>query len=510
MIRLLILWVGCTGLLPAQSFTLNTVQAGLTEARQSNGVAVADYDLDGDLDVYFVAVRQYDPNNSATWNRLYRNNGNGTFTDVTEQAGVRSYLSGYPINTMGNKYGASWGDYDNDGDPDLFLTHLGPDMLFQNNGDGTFTEVTQQAGVAGNDTDVNSSALWWDFDLDGDLDLYVGAWIGANRMYENLGGGVFQDISLASGLADSGRTWTSIPIDANNDTLPDLYVVNDFGANHFFVNLGNGAFQEATTAFGLEDEGHGMGVCIGDYNNDGWFDIYLTNIYDLFPNPLFTNTGQSYFIDLAAQMGVDSAGWAWGTEFFDCDHDGDEELYVVNGFLIDPGDNMFFNNMLIETGNPGFVEMSAASGTNGSAEARGLVVFDYDDDGDLDLLVANFNEPPYLYVNQTVTQNWLKVKLEGTTSNRNAFGASIRVTAGGQTYHRHNDGVEFLGQSIQPLHVGLGNATNVDELVVRWPDGTEESFHNIPVNQQITVREGVGIITAIGDTPGTPVATEFR
>lgn len=484
----------------AQSFELVTDQSGLSLPIRANGVAVADYDLDGDLDVYFVAISQYDEADLTTWNRLYSNNGDGTFSDVTLEAGVLSTLNGHPWSAMGNKFGAAWGDFNNDGYPDLFLTNVGPDELYRNNGDGTFTDVTVAAGVAGDDTSHNSSALWWDYDLDGDLDLYVSAWIGPNRMFENRGDETFIDVTAASALGDDGRTWTSLPIDANNDGLLDLYVVNDFGANKFYLSLGNKTFREATAQFGLEDEGHGMGVALGDYDNNGFFDIYLTNIQGLnppTPNPLFSNTGQGTFVNMSSAAGVEEAGWAWGTEFFDCDHDGDEDLYVVNGFMIEPGENSFFVN----GGSGNYLNRSTESGADGSAEARGLVVFDYDGDGDLDMLVANFREAPSLYRNVTAKQNWLQVELEGAVSNRNAFGAIVRVTANGKTYHRSNNGVDFLGQSILPLHFGLGNAQVAEEVVVTWPTGENQIFQNLWVNRTIRIKEGEGIITSV--TPPT-------
>lgn len=500
------------GVVVAQNFELTTVAAGLAEnnSRDHNGISVADYDMDGDLDVYIVAFRQYDPDRPNTWNRLYRNDGSGQFTDVTEAAGVLSKIRGYNLGGMGNKFGASWGDYDNDGDPDLFLTSIGPEILFRNEGDGTFVNATEEAGLTQVDDNHSSSSVWWDYDQDGDLDLYISAWAGttsANFLYENDGAGKFIDVTETAGLGDTGRTWTSIPLDANNDGLTDLYVVNDFGPNKFYVNQGDKTFLEATAAFGLEDEGHGMGVTVGDYNNDGFFDIYLTNIAEYYPNPLFLNNGDGTFTELGERMGVHDAGWAWGTEFFDCDNDGDLDLYAANGYLIDQGTNHFFVNGLIENNYPHFLNQSEESGADGEAEARGLVVFDYDDDGDLDVMVANWGEAPSLYTNQSQALNWLKVDLKGTESNTNAFGATLRVSVGNKTFYRHNDGVEFLGQSIQPVHFGVGYATQIDELTITWPTGKEESYYNIPANQTISIVEGQQTATSNED-PTAPGAVQ--
>lgn len=509
----------CT-VLPAQHFLLKTNDSGLSLATSTNGVAVADYDLDGDLDVYFVAIEQYDPENEATWNRLFQNNGDKTFSDVTLESGLLSKVNGYPWSAMGNKFGAAWGDYDNDGYPDLFLTNFGENELYHNQGDNTFLNVTNVAGLAGNSLSHHSSAVWWDYDFDGDLDLYVSVWGDknadvthtANLMYENLGDGTFFDVSEISALADTGRTWASLPIDADNDGLLDLYVVNDFGPNKFYVNLGNKTFEEATAEFGLEDSGNGMGVALGDYDNNGFFDIYLTNIEGLnppTPNPLFSNTGNNRFVNKSIQMGVDKTGWAWGTEFFDCDHDGDEDLYVVNGFMIEPGQNFFFLNTAMQ-GSNNFLNRSANSGADGGAEARGLVVFDYDNDGDMDLLVSNFREQPYLYENRTASKNWLKVQLEGTQSNRNAFGATVEVQAGGDIYFRNNNGVEFLGQSILPLHFGLGDAQTVAEVLVRWPDGSEEHVPDITANQAVKIKQGVGLVTNVRNLEDRGSPKEFQ
>ena len=485
----------------AQSFHLKTDVAGISNngVRDLNGVSVADYDGDGDLDIYMVSYWQYSELLPRTWNRLFQNQGDGTFLDVTDEAGVHSKVSGYDRGGMGNKFGASWGDYDNDGDPDLFLTQIGPNILYKNNGDGTFTEVTREAGLFLDDPGHASSSLWWDFDIDGDLDLYVSVWGGPDRsnyFYENMGDGTFADITALTGTGDAGYTWTTVPIDGNNDGLFDLYVVNDFGANTFYVNQGDKTFSEATAEFGLEDEGHGMGVTTGDYNNDGFFDIYLTNIAEHYPNPLFLNTGTGSFVNKAEELNVHDAGWAWGTEFFDCDNDGDLDLYVANGFLVEPGTNHLFTNQLVEQNVPTFQDVSSASGTNGGAEARGLVVFDYDNDGDKDMLVANWREAPYLYTNEGASKNWLKIELEGTRSNRNGVGSMVKLTTPlGKIAYRLYTGVDFLGQSIQPIHFGLGGEREVSELEVTWPNGSIDRVELIPANQSIRIREGQGLFT---------------
>ena len=485
------------GGLLAQPFASMATPGAFDGFRKGNGVAVADYDGDGDLDVYLVAYPQYDPTDPETWNRLFRNDG-GRFVEVTATAGVESRPTGYPVGQMGNKFGAAWGDYDNDGDPDLFLSQIGPDVLYRNEGDGTFTDVTGQAGVAGPDPEAHdTSALWWDYDRDGDLDLYVSAWVHANRLYENRGDGTFADVTGTAGLGDTGQTWTSIPLDADRDGWPDLYVVNDFGPNRFYRNRGNGVFEEATALYGLEDPGHGMGVAVGDVNNDGFFDLYLTNDTDYFLNPLFMGQEGAPFRNEAVALGVSDADWGWGTEFFDYDLDGDLDLYAVNGFPVDPGHNFLFVNRFVETNVPGFEDLSAASGANGEADARGLVVFDYDGDGRLDMLVANWEETPYLYRNMTTTGNWLMFDLVGTASNRTGYGATIHLKAGGHWMHRAYDGVDFLGQSITPTHFGLGEAVTADSVRVVWPSGHVDVLVHLPANQRVRVKEGEALGTAV-------------
>ncbi len=522
-LRLVLFGLAIPTVIWGQHFRLITEQAGLQGAIATCGVAVADYDRDGDLDIYFVAQDYYDPTDSTTFNHLYRNNGDGTFTDVTVEAGVMSTLSLTAWDFMGNRSGAAWGDFDNDGYPDLYLTNNGANELYHNQGDGTFIEIAEQAGVQGNPYgfDHHASACWWDFDLDGDLDLYISVWrnandlqFGHNILYENLGDGTFRDISEQSGLNDREATWASLPFDATGDGLPDLYVVNDYGPNHLFANNGDGTFTDMTAAVALEDTGNGMGVAIGDINNDGLFDIYCTNIEGVFwegdpnkptYNPLFINNGDGTFSNKTLEYGVAGTGWGWAAEFFDSDHDGDEDLYAVNGFLIEPGENFFFRNMLMEKKRPVLENVSEASGTNGEAEARGMVTFDFDNDGDLDILVANFRESAYLYENTDAPGNWLKIVLEGTEANRSAFGSVVRLTTSdGLTLHRHYDGVDFLGQSMAPVHFGLGAADRISRIVVEWPGGSREVVENIAVNQTITIVQGAGLTTAVNRQEATP------
>lgn len=494
-----------TNLLMGQAFKDMADDANLGHISSNNGLAVADYDLDGDLDVMLMGYRSFDINNDSTWNRLLRNEGDGTFLDVTIAAGFGQQFINTDVRaSSGEKMGASWGDYDNDGYPDLFLTNSREDQLYHNEGDGTFVDVTETAGVAGCHECYSGSGLWWDHDRDGDLDLYVSILNGSNIFYENKGDGTFTNATNQWQLGGFGVTWTSVALDIGRDGFLDLYNVNDTQINEFFENRTGLRYNETSRAYRVADEGAGMGVAIGDYNNDGFFDIYVTNIYNHHPNPLLRNTGNRRFENVASEMGVDNTGWGWGTQFFDYDHDGDEDLYAVNGVVskqyiegIEQVDepNYFFKNTLIE-GEEGFQDWSAESGTNAWARARGMEVFDYDGDGDLDILVANVESKPFLFRNETIgagdsgDKNWLQVALEGTVSNRNAFGSEVRITIDNQTYYRYHHGAAFFGQSIKPVHFGLGAATKIDTLKVIWPNMEKETFTNIAANQLIKVVQG--------------------
>lgn len=481
--------------LNAQHFQLLEDYPSISQLRDVNGVSVADYDVDGDLDIFIVSIHRFEENNPQTWSRLLQNNGESGFIDVTETAQLLVENKTIRRGWMGDRMGASWGDFDNDSYPDLFLSNDGGDELWHNQGDGTFKNVTEKAGIQGCSDCYSANGLWWDYDLDGDLDLYVSDWLRVNRMHENQGDGTFSDVSEQSGLADTSKTWSSIPLDVNHDLLPDLYIVNDFGPNKLMINQGDGTFKEQTKAYGLEDVGDGMGVDICDYNNDGHFDIYLTNIFRHEPNPFFVNNGQGQFINLAKPMGIDNTGWGWGARFFDADHDMDEDLYVVNGMNLSAGrgdKNVFFENIGTK-----FIDISANLGVDNVAQARGVEVFDYDLDGDLDMVVGNRERPQSFYKNtlmesgETAT-NWLQIKLIGTLSNRDALGAVVKISCDNQTYFRHYSGANLMGQSIKPIHYGLANHAQVDEIEVTWPNGVKEYFNRVATNQVVTITEGEG------------------
>ncbi len=460
------------------------------EGMHSNwGCAVADYDQDGDLDVFITAYDPFEANKPQTWSRLLQNKGSSLWVDATKAAGLdQQYQSTV---SAGNKIGVSWGDYDNDGFPDLLLTHAGHLQLYHNLQDGTFEEVSRQAKLRTCHACVNTSALWWDYDGDGWLDLYISDYQNTNRLHRNRGDGTFLDVTRSTGLGDDGSTWCSVAFDVDRDGWMDLYVINDYGFSRLYLNEEGQAFREATQDHGLVNTGDAMGVAIGDYNTDGNFDFYISNISEFQPNPLFKGSKSGAFTNEAQAQQVEYANWAWGVQLFDADHDGDEDLYVVNGFGNLTYTNKFFKSQWAQ-GTPHFVDWSAESACNGEAHGMGVESFDYDQDGDLDLLVANTNDKPTLYTNVGVAgnTNWLQVKLEGTQSNRDAYGAIVKVTGAGRSFYRYHHGAGLMSQSSKPIHFGLGTMDEIDTLTIYWPSQAIDRYHGISGNQTVSVIEG--------------------
>ena len=483
--------------LSAQAFQKMHIR-DIAEMSDNWSNAVADYDQDGDLDLFITAYHSFQSNDPTTWSRLLKNNGSGWFEDVTIAAGFRHQYASTSIRD--NKLGVSWGDYDNDGYPDLMLTHSGHLQLYHNQGNGTFEDVTQSANISTCPECVNTSALWWDYDKDGDLDLYISDYQNTNRLFNNQGDGRFENVTTASRLGDPGSTWCSIPIDVNRDGWLDLYVINDYGQSRFYLNQAGQTFEEATLAYGLRNTGNGMGASIGDYNNDGHFDIYVTNIAEFQANALFTGSASGEFKDDQAVQQVGQGHWGWGTHFFDADHDGDEDLYLVNGFGDLTYPNKFFKNMHAEGENQ-FVDWSSNAATDGQANGMGMEVFDYDDDGDLDILVSNTNDAPYLYqsIGRGAQTNWLQVELEGTQSNRNAFGAVLIASGQGKSYYRFHYGAGIMSQSIKPVHFGLGDIRTLDSLTIIWPNTEKQVHYNVPANQKIKIVEHETAVTSTSE-----------
>ncbi len=489
----------------AQTFKKIQGASKLSTLENNNGVAVADYDGDYDLDIFIVAKAKDKPNIEQTQSKLFRNNGNGTFTDVTTNSGLANL---FPENEEilinealdGIKYGAFWGDYDNDGFPDIFFTHSRKVQLFRNQGDGTFQNTTDEAGIQSINNCINTGATWFDANNDGYLDIYISVWdrCEGNIFYLNNGNNTFTNVSESYGVNSFELSYMSVPFDLNDDGWMDLFVTNDFFIpNQVFINQNGTGFLESSSYPGLNTSGNEMGIAIGDYNNDGSFDMFVT---DIDTNLLLTNNGDNTFEDLAVQNNVLDTGWAWDVTFSDFDLDGDEDLFIANGFKIsipNKQKNVYFKNTFIEGGST-FEDVTQDILFDEETISVGSTPFDFDNDGDLDLFVTNSDAPSFFYENTTIIEsttdsnNWFKVILEGTISNRNAVGTELSITTNLGTIHRYYTGLGFLSQSIQPVHFGLGSATDILEIKIKWPSGIEELHTNLPIDTTILAIENNG------------------
>jgi hypothetical protein len=481
------------------------------------GAAFLDFDGDGRPDIFLT--------NAGGANALYRNNGDGTFTDVAAAAGV--------ADPDGVSIGVACADYDNDGRCDLLVTRFGGGLkLYRNNGDGTFSDVTAAAGLATPGGHA-ASAAWADFDGDGHLDLYVTYWLDSvppgltdltrtdgelkveyaarsrgHRLYRNNGDGTFAEVSRYLGQPPPSPGLAVGFVDYDDDGRPDLYVVNDMGRfvqpNKLFHNDGptpNGgwSFSEVGQRAGVDAVLFGMGVAFGDYDGDGRLDVYATNMGS---NVLFHNRGNGTFEPTTNRAGVgrgtirgeDSVGW--GTAFFDFDNDGHLDLYFtagvvypmppVNGVAVPDQPNAMFHNR----GDGTFRDVSKLTRTDSTGCGRGLAVADFDGDGFLDVLVANYGQAPVLYRNGGNANRWLGVRLIGTRSNRDGIGARLTLTAGGRSQVREvASGTSFLSQHSLVAHFGLGPLERAESLEVRWPSGAVQRLTDLAANRLITVTE---------------------
>jgi enediyne biosynthesis protein E4 len=492
------------------------------------GCAFLDYDNDGWMDIYLVNSGNsdfYTPPHPLR-NALYRNNRDGTFTDVSEKAGVAG--GGYGM-------GVAVGDYNGDGFPDLYVTQLGRNILYRNNGDGTFTDVTEQAGVAA--AGWSTSASWFDYDNDGRLDLFVcqfaefektlGCGIDSSGthhyciprifkprpswLFHNNGNGTFTDVSKASGIADyPGKAWGVVAADVNNDGFTDLFVSNDTVANFLFLNRG-GRFEEAglaaDVAYNADGRARsGMGVDSADFDQDGWMDLFVSNIdEEIFS--LYRNKHDNSFEDLAMQRGIGMATrWmsGWGLKFLDYDNDGDLDLILANGFpddLVEEYSHLVtYKESLLLFHNQGqdFKNVSSESGPVFAKRfsARGLAVGDFNNDGAVDVLISNNDDAPVLLRNNAAKQNhWLGVHLVGRKCNPDAIGARLTYKAGDLKRERMKvGGGSFLSSHDPRMVLGVGKRSRIDWLEVKWPQpgGGVERFNNVPLDRYITIIEGVG------------------
>jgi len=501
------------------------------------GCAFFDYDNDGWIDIFLLSGTRIDGAPAGASNRLYKNNRDGTFTDVTRKAGLEF---------VGWANSVTIGDYNNDGFEDLFCTYYGQNRLYRNLGDGTFKDVTKEAGLWEPSARWGSGASFLDYNRDGHLDLFVSNYLnfdfknvpksgseancnfkgipiecgprglpyGVNSLYRNNGNGTFTDVSLEAGfgkpLASYGMT--VVAADFNEDGWPDIYIASDSTPSLLFINQHDGTFKEEGVERGValgNDGGEeaGMGVGAGDYNLDGHLDIFKTHFADD-TNVLYLNDGTGNFDDrtLQSKIGVENRFSSWGTGIVDLDNDGWPDIFLVTGSVYPEVEKklpqypnkspriLFRNN-----GDGTFEEVDAGPGISTPHSSRGCAFGDFDNDGDLDILILNINEPPSLLRNDLQGKHhWLKVKLIGTKSNRSAIGARVLAR-----YGRHVQAQEVMSQSSyyscndSRLHFGVGEAVTVD-LEVHWPNGLVEKYPGVKCDQLITLREAHGIVPNLG------------
>jgi enediyne biosynthesis protein E4 len=502
-----------------------------------------DYNNDGYVDLYIVngstienLLKPASVRNSPR-NYLFRNNGDGTFTDVTRAAGVEGHGWGC---------GAVAADYNNDGYVDLFVYTYGKNILYKNNGNGTFSDVTEHAGVAGN-LSWSGGAAFADYDNDGYLDLYVSGYIdfdlhrladydrltcqfkgtkvaacgprglpGApDGLYHNNGDGTFTDVTDKARVTDTRRYYGfSVGFeDFDGDGRPDILVANDSNPNYFYRNKGDGTFEEAGATAGIAYNGEGleqsnMGLAIGDIDNDGWTDVFITEFAE--DNySLFHNDGKGLFSDISYPSGIAEATihyLGWATFFMDYDNDGLKDLFCVNGHVYPEADRvagssyrqppLLFKNL----GNRKFKLVSSDVGIASlRLPGRGGAFCDYDNDGDLDVAIINIDDRPTLLRNDGGNRagHWLQVKTAGARSNRDGIGAAVKVVSGDLVqYDRVRTGGSFSSSNDMRLHFGLGNRQAVDLVEIRWPSGVVDQLAHVDPNQVLVVREGEGRIAS--------------
>jgi len=503
------------------------------------GCAFIDYDNDGWIDIFLLSGTLLTGNPPEATNRLYKNNRDGTFTDVTDKAGLRD---------VGWASGVCVGDYNNDGFEDIFCTYFGQNRLFRNNGDGTFTDVTKAAGLWNDQPRWGAGSSFLDYNRDGHLDLFVSNYVrfslehapvpgenvncnwkgvpvecgprglptGRHSLYRNNGDGTFTEVSQQSGIANATGCYgmTVVAADLDEDGWTDIFVACDSTPSLLFMNNHDGTFREEGVLRGvaLSDDGMeqaGMGVGVGDYDLDGHLDLFKTHFADD-ANGIYHNDGKGNFDDLtrSARVAVDTRYICWGAGIVDLDNDGYPDLFMTTGNVYPEVERKLpqyanktpraiFRNLgnrtfeeLIEEGGPGVTDPHCS---------RGCAFGDFDNDGDIDILIVNLNEPPSLLRNDIkVKQNWIKIKLEGVKSNRSAIGARVLAHYGGRVQAQAVlSQSSFYSSSDSRLHFGLGQSKSVD-VDVYWPNGLHERHQGLAANQLVTLREGTGIVSNKG------------
>jgi hypothetical protein len=492
----------------------------------SAGLALFDYDGDGDVDIYFLNGSPLLGKQSkvSPRNALYRNDGKGKFTDVTGKAGVGD--TGYGL-------GVAVADYDNDGDLDIYLNNHGPNVMYRNKGDGTFVDVTKEAGV-GNGHKVGAGTCFLDMDGDGDLDLYVANYLAfssntharvqaltklmyaipryyrpvPDTLYRNNGNGTFTDVSADSGVgAHAGWGMGIICGDYDNDDDTDVFIANDVWANYLFQNDGNGHFEEVGLVAGVAYDGGGqaqagMGVDCGDYDNDGWLDFYLTD-YQNEQSTLYKNLGIAMFEDVTFVTGAGAGthnNVTWGNGFVDFDNDGKRDIFVACGHLQDNieqfDDASTYhqeNILLMNTGDGKFVDVSneCGDGLKVKLSSRGAGFDDLDNDGDIDVVILNSRREPTILRNDSANENhWIQIRLQGIKTNRDGVGARVKVVAGDLTQiDEVHSGRGYQSHYGTRLHFGLGKRDRIDRVEVRWIGGGVDVVKNVEVDQVLSITE---------------------
>jgi len=542
------------GLMRARNVCGSAINKQFLPEEMGCGVALFDYDNDGWLDIFLVNATTLDAHSQAhkSTSYLFHNNRDGTFKDVTEKSGLT--VSGWG-------QGCCVGDYDNDGYDDLFVSYWGRNVLYHNNGDGSFTNVTEKAGLAGTGDRWGAGCCFLDYDRDGHLDLFVANYVnfdvkwaprpgqaiycnyhdikvpcgpqgfagGTNILYRNRGDGTFVDVSEASGIARPRglssmlfveRNWQpsgsygmgAVVADFDNDGWPDIYVACDTAPSLLYRNNHDGTFREVAVSSGcaLDENGialSGMGVAVADYDADGWLDIARTNFSEQVTT-LYHNYGEAAFEDtsIKAGFGVNRRYLGFGVGFFDFDNDGWKDLFVANGHVYSQiagrklhveykEPKILYRNL----GNGRFQDVSSGSGAAiGTTNlARGCAFGDFDNDGDVDVVINNLDSPPTLLRNDGGNRNnWIMFKCVGMRSNRSAIGARVKVTTG--THVQIDEvmsGSSYYSQSDFRLHFGLGSSIAANHVEVIWPSGVRESFEDLAVNELYVLQESKGIIS---------------